>query len=145
MSQAFELDHDECARLLGAGTVGRFVYVTPDGPAIVLLNYRVVGDEVVVRTEAGSGLARWADGAPVCFEVDLVDHERWRGWSVVARGVARVDQQPAGSISHATGPRPWADGERATVVRLAWTELSGLRLGRGWDPFSAMPARTTPL
>lgn len=146
MSASIVLGSDECAGLLRAGTFGRMAVTTPGGPEIVPVNYRVVADEIVVRTGAWSLLARWADQAQVSFEIDLVDYQKWIGWSVIARGVAEV--VPIGPASpdvvDVVAPRPWVDGERTALVRLRWSSLSGRKLGRGWDALGAMPTRTTP-
>lgn len=145
MTEAAVLPDDECDRLLRAGTFGRLAFTTPGGPEIVPVNYRVVADAIVVRTAAGTLLARWAHEAQVTFEVDLVNHERWVGWSVIARGVASIEGPDVQHDPHRGGPRPWADGERGIVVRLPWTTISGRQLGRGWDALASMPARTTSL
>ncbi|WP_148613803.1 pyridoxamine 5'-phosphate oxidase family protein [Nocardioides rubriscoriae] len=125
----------ECDRLLRAGILGRMALTTPGGPEIVPVHYRVWGDEVVIRTRARTLLARWAHQAQVAFEVDLVSHECWAGWSVVARGVAVVTPDDVGG----------AGEETAALVRLPWTSLSGHQLGCGWDAQASMPVRTTSL
>jgi hypothetical protein len=102
-----------------------------------------VGDEILVRTQARTLLARWAHQAQVSFEVDLVDYERWAGWSVVARGVATVtDGTPEDTGLPPSGPRSWGGEEHAVLVRLPWTSLSGRQLGRGWDAPATMPGRS---
>jgi len=138
MPSVMPLSTSECERLLRAGVFGRLGLTTLRGPEIVPVNYAVVDDAIVVRTAPSSLVATYADRAPIVFEVDLVDHERWQGWSVVARGVGRcvADRDVPGLL-----PRSWADGERTTLVRLAWTELTGRRIGTGWDCLAAMPVR----
>jgi uncharacterized protein len=130
----------ECERLLRAGVFGRVGFITPRGPEIVPVNYALIGDEIVVRTAASGLLATHADGAPLVFEVDLVDHERWQGWSVIARGlgVCAIEDSVRQTVGR---PRSWASGERTTTVRIAWTELTGRRVGMGWDCLEAMPVR----
>jgi nitroimidazol reductase NimA-like FMN-containing flavoprotein (pyridoxamine 5'-phosphate oxidase superfamily) len=130
----------ECERLLRGGVFGRVGLTTPRGPEIVPVNYAAIGDEIVVRTAASSLLATYADGAALVFQMDLVDHERWQGWSVVARGLGVCVTEDAES-QRVTRPRSWATGDRTTVVRIAWTELTGRRVGMGWDCLAAMPVR----
>ncbi|CAN5534135.1 hypothetical protein BH11ACT8_BH11ACT8_01340 [soil metagenome] len=143
MAVVTQLSYSECEALLRAGIFGRLALSTPDGPDIFPLNYRVVDGAVMICTGADTVVARHAGGAPVAFETDLVDHERWRGWSVVAHGTAEVVVDTERDGSHLNRPRPWADGDRNVWIRLAWTSLSGRKLGTGWDALLAMPARTT--
>ena len=122
---------DDSERLLRRGTFGRVGMGTPHGPEVIPVNYAVVDETIVVRTSPGGVLARYADGAPLVFEVDLVDHEYWNGWSVVARGVGEVVKDPQGAGRPRI--RPWADGDRTCELRLTWTELSGRQVGAAWD------------
>ena len=131
MPEITELDVSTCERLLRRGAFGRFALLTPRGPEIVPVNYAVRGDAVVVRTDPAGALARYGIGASLVFEVDAVDPDYWKGFSVIARGVGeRVDDQAAGTNG---GPRPWAAGDRSLELRLAWTELSGRGLGPHGD------------
>jgi len=128
---------DECERLLRRGTFGRMVLSTPHGNEILPVNYAVHEATVVVHTSPDGLLARYADGAQLVFEVDLVEEERWQGWSVIARGRGRVS-----SDYRAVAPvRPWAAGGRTCEVQLSWDELSGRKLGAGWDAEEAMYSR----
>ncbi|MFL6046041.1 MAG: pyridoxamine 5'-phosphate oxidase family protein [Propionibacteriaceae bacterium] len=45
-------------------------------------------ERCTTATDAGSKLAAALRGAPVAFEVDVVDQKRQVGWSVVVRGRA---------------------------------------------------------
>ena len=129
---------DECERLLRRDTFGRMVVVTPRGPDIFPVNYAVEHSEIVVRISPESQLARHGHEAELVFEIDLVDHERWQGWSVVARGPGRVVSAPeAGAVT----ARPWVDGDRHCEIRLAWDQLTGRQVGLGWDATAAPGAR----
>lgn len=143
MAAITRLTYSECESLLRAGVFGRLAITTPHGPDIVPLNYRVVDGAVLACTAADTPAARWAGGNQVAFEVDLVDHERWRGWSVVAKGPAEVLAEEELTALPAYRPRPWADGDRHVWLRLRWTGLSGRQVGTGWDALSAMPTRNT--
>jgi hypothetical protein len=134
-----EIAPSQCERLLRRGAFGRVVLTTPDGPEIVPVNYAVRDDAVVVRTSPGGLIARHADGRRIAFEVDLVDESRWHGWSVVAYGVGELAM--GDEASPVGGPRPWADGDRSCELRLAWTRLSGRRVGDGWDLEATMYSR----
>ena len=141
MPELVGMDRAECERLLRRGTFGRVVLVTPSGPEIVPVNYTVVDDVVVVRTTPTGMLARHGHGSPLVFEVDHVDHDRWHGWSVVARGVGDVVANPQDGVPGRVLLRPWADGDRTTELRIAWTELTGRRVGTAWDAESGMFSR----
>jgi len=136
MPQLSELDQHECLTLLRAGWFGRFAVQTDQGPLIVPVNYVVRDDTVVARIAPLGVLARHGDQAPVSFEVDLVDDERWQGWSVIARGRGVV--VPAAQSSGGPNARPWAAGDRSHELHLTWTELSGRRIGTGWDMLAAL-------
>lgn len=133
MDSPEELSYAKCRELLGGGIFGRLAVCTPAGPRILPVNYSVVSEAVVFRT-SGSGVVAQHDwDAPVAFEVDQVDYADHRGWSVVALGRARpVADDELAHIERTWAPRPWAGGDKPLYVRLAWDELTGRRLGRGW-------------
>ena len=143
MHTTLDLSRDDCARLLRSGVAGRVALGTPTGPHIVPVNYAVDHDSVLVRTTAYSLLGTYGRDAQVCFEVDQFDYELKRGWSVVVRGRASfVDhQEDLDEIARSWQPHPWAAGQRNLVVRIPWTEVSGLQLGGGWDPWEHLPVR----
>jgi len=143
MHTTLVLSRDDCARLLRSGVAGRVALGTPTGPHIVPVNYAVDHDSVLVRTTAYSLLGTYGRDAQVCFEVDQFDYELKRGWSVVVRGRASfVDhQEDLDEIARSWQPHPWAAGQRNLVVRIPWTEVSGLQLGGGWDPWEHLPVR----
>ncbi len=132
MTSLAEIPVHECERLLRAAVFGRVVLATPDRLEVMPVNYAVMGDAVLVRTTTGSLLDRFADGETMLLEVDQVDHERWHGWSLVARGRAeRIDEQQLSIAERGSpGPPPWVRG-RDVWIRLRWAELSGRRLGTG--------------
>ena len=85
-----------------------------------------------MRTTAYSELAVYAPGHEIAFEIDQLDSERRRGWSVVAHGVCERLEQPSSGSWHrdGPGPEPWAGGFRPLWLRLAWRELH--RPPGGW-------------
>ncbi|MBD8870175.1 pyridoxamine 5'-phosphate oxidase family protein [Nocardioides donggukensis] len=137
------LDPSECESLLRAGVVGRMAVFDGTRPHILPLNYAVVGDALLVRTGADSLLARLPDRTPLAFEVDALDHDGHRGWSVVAHGRSeRIDSlDEVDRLDRGRGPRPWVAGTRPHHLRLRWSSLTGYRLGTGWDLRAAMPVR----
>lgn len=143
MFEPFELTTTECEELLRAGLVGRVALSTPTGPHIVPVNYAVVDDAVVLRTTPYSLLGRKAPGSVLALEVDHFDYEYQRGWSVVARGrsEAVVDAAELEHIHDTWNPRAWASGGRTLYLRVQWSDLTGRRLGQGWDPRANLPVR----
>jgi hypothetical protein len=141
VAELIEMEPAECERLLRRGTFGRVALVRADSPEIVPVNYTVHKDEVVVRTTSDGLLARHGHGRELAFEVDLVDDERWHGWSVVARGVGELVVHPAHPAWEPLLLRPWAAGDRTSELRIAWTELTGRRVGCAWDAEGAMYSR----
>jgi uncharacterized protein len=137
----FELSAAECRELLRAGLVGRVALCTPLGPHIVPVNYSVLDDTVIVRTTPYSVLGTHARGSILALEVDHVDYERHHGWSVVVRGRADIvtgaDELEA--IKGNWEPRPWVAGSRSLFLHIRWTELTGRRLGAGWQPVDELP------
>lgn len=143
MNEPFDLSLDECRELLSAGLVARVAVCTPVGPHIVPVNYAVVDDCVVLRTSPYSVLGSHARGTILALELDQFDYDRRRGWSVVARGRAEA-VTGAEELSHIRSvwePNSWAAGLRNLYLRFPWTELTGRRLGPGWNPVDELPVR----
>lgn len=145
MAHPDELGYAQCEALLRAGVFGRVAVNAADGPHILPVNYSVVDGAIVLRTAPGGLIGTHGPGATVAFEIDLVDHVYQRGWSVLARGPLEVVDDPAmvARVRAVWEPRPWAGGNRSLLLRLRWTQLSGRRLGSGWDPLANLPARRT--
>jgi nitroimidazol reductase NimA-like FMN-containing flavoprotein (pyridoxamine 5'-phosphate oxidase superfamily) len=143
MDQPFELSAAQCIDLLMAGLVGRVAVCTPSGPHVVPVNYSVVDESVIVRTTPYSVLGSQARGSLLALEIDHVDLERHRGWSVVVRGRADVvtDADALKHIKHTWNPESWAAGSRNVYLRVPWSEVSGRCLGAGWNPVDSLPAR----
>jgi uncharacterized protein len=143
MNEAIDLTRDECERLLRSGVGGRVALCSPNGPHIVPVNHSVVDDAVIMRTSPYSVLGTYGRDSMLAFEVDQFDHERQRGWSVVARGRAEAIIQPEelDHIRETWEPRPWAAGARSLFLRLRWSEISGRRIGAGWDLTESLPVR----
>ncbi|HET7194262.1 MAG TPA: pyridoxamine 5'-phosphate oxidase family protein [Nocardioides sp.] len=141
MLESVELSRAECETLLRAGVAGRVALAAPDGPHIVPINYSVVDDTIVMRTSPYSLLGTYGRSAMLAFEVDQFDYEHQRGWSVVGRGRSEVvqDEEELEHIRAVWSPRPWASGVRRLVIRLPLHELTGRRLGDGWDPLKERP------
>ncbi|MEP6816524.1 MAG: pyridoxamine 5'-phosphate oxidase family protein [Marmoricola sp.] len=138
-----ELGTEECGELLRSGVAGRVAVSTPTGPHIIPINYSVVDDALIFRTSPYSLLGTFARNSLLAFETDHVDYENQHGWSVVARGRCQSidDPQEIDRIRAVWPPQPWAAGSRNLFLRLAWTEISGRRLGLHWNPLDDLPVR----
>ncbi|MEV6162611.1 DUF1918 domain-containing protein [Streptomyces sp. NPDC052052] len=124
-----DLTPDECRARLSTHGIGRIAVSTPDGPAVLPVNYEVIDDTIAFRTAPGS-VPAMAGGTDVAFEVDHVDEAMSLGWSVLAVGPARIVTEPGtlrqlADRAHST---PWAGGERETWVSIRPTRLTGRRI-----------------
>ncbi|MFD5256324.1 DUF1918 domain-containing protein [Streptomyces bobili] len=127
--QLRDLGPDECRARLSTHGVGRVAVSTPDGPAVVPVNYEVIDDAIAFRTAPDSVPAA-AVGTEVAFEVDHVDEAMSQGWSVLAVGTARVVTEPDAvrrlvDRAHTT---PWAGSERVMWVLIQPMRLTGRRI-----------------
>ncbi len=85
---------------------------------------------VVFRTEEGKKLDAAVRGRFVAFEVDTVDPEWRRGWSVVIRGWAEEVTDPDELEQVRARPlTSWAPGTRGHYVRIRPEVISGRRIG----------------
>ncbi len=142
MADLLELGRSECEGLLRLGDVGRVAIATPSGPHIVPLNYALDRRGVVISTTPYSVLGTYGRDSLLAFEVDHFDHPQQRGWSVMVRGRGTVVEDPDELHAlHGVLPRSWASGSRSLYLRIAMTEISGRRLGDGWDLEEDLPVR----
>jgi hypothetical protein len=121
-----------CERHLRTETTGRVAVIVDGHPEIFPVNYAV--DEagaIYFRTDRGTKLDAVDASPSIAFEIDGMDDDRQLGWSVLVVGPARR-LTTAGDIAHAGSLplQPWAAGEKAHVVRLLPTHVSGRRIYR---------------
>lgn len=143
MSEPVELDQQTCLELLNGSMVGRVAVCTPDGPHIVPVNYTVIEGSIVFRTTPYSVLGANAWVGRLAFEIDHLDYEARKAWSVVAHGRGEMVESAGelASVRAIGDPQPWASGNRALYVRLRWSALTGRRLGSGWTTHDRIPVR----
>ena len=142
MGELMELSRSECETLLRRGVIGRVAIATPTGPHVMPLNYSVSGSSVVVCTTPYSMLGTYGRDSMLAFEIDHFEHPRQRGWSVVVRGRAEAVEDPDELRNLVRVlPRPWAAGRRSLYLRIPLTEVTGRRLGDGWDLEETLPVR----
>lgn len=127
------LERDECYLLMASAEVGRLAFVHHGWPLVLPVNVVVDGQDLLLRTTAGSSLAPPQQGRRVAFEVDGLDEVYQSGWSVVVQGIARAVQGPdSWARAEALGLRPWAAGPRDRLVRVTPLRVTGRRLDRAW-------------
>jgi nitroimidazol reductase NimA-like FMN-containing flavoprotein (pyridoxamine 5'-phosphate oxidase superfamily) len=109
--------------------VGRVAVSTPDGPAVVPVNYEVIDGSIAYRTAPDSVPAA-AVGKEVAFEVDHVDDAMSQGWSVLVVGPARVVTEPdvVRQLAEHAHTEPWAGSVREMWVSIQPRRLTGRRI-----------------
>lgn len=126
------LTEEECLRLVGRSSVGRVGVTIGALPAIFPVNFIYQDGAIWFRTGEGTKLSAAAHGSVVAFEVDHADTFEHGGWSVLMVGTAEAVTDPArlDALSQLR-LRPWADGDRDRLVRIAVEFVSGRRIVRG--------------
>jgi len=107
--------------------VGRLGVTDVDGqPLIMPVNYRLDGDNVVIRTEPDSLIDQRAQGHRVAFEVDDVDPAWEEGWSILIHGRAdRVTDETELARLRRLPLRPWAPGARPVYLKIIPRFITG--------------------
>jgi nitroimidazol reductase NimA-like FMN-containing flavoprotein (pyridoxamine 5'-phosphate oxidase superfamily) len=128
-SRLDELSPAECHELLRSAGVGRLVFTEQAMPAAHPVNYLLDGDDIVVRTGPGAKLDAAARGDVLAFQVDHIDPETRAGWSVLVVGRASlvVDIDELVDLAEPSR-RPWAEGRREHMIRIAGERITGRRL-----------------
>lgn len=140
MTDIAELSAQECRTLLEADVVGRVAFTTPHGPRIVPINYVIHEDTIEFRTTSYSELATYAPGATVAFEIDHLDREHHRGWSIIVIGLCeRVERSGSHAEPHEGGPEPWSGGHRPMLLRVSLSQVTGRRVGGDHWPHPVVP------
>lgn len=120
----------QCRERIAAGGVGRIVWCSHGRPQIYPVNYAVVDDDIVFRTAPYTALGTQVVGQPVEFEVDELDHEGERGWSVVVQAEATAVTDPDEMMRlRRSAPQPWAEGQRNLLIRLHPQRMTGRIVG----------------
>jgi nitroimidazol reductase NimA-like FMN-containing flavoprotein (pyridoxamine 5'-phosphate oxidase superfamily) len=130
----------ECWSLLGSTSVGRLAFVVAGWPVVLPVNYAVDGQEILVRTGAGSKLQAARGQARVALEIDATDRLYRSGWSVLLFGTAsEVTDLDELERLGAMPLQPWAKGERRSWLRIHPVQITGRRVPRAWrypDPIN---------
>ena len=126
------LDRDECLTLLARGTFGRVGVTIGALPSVLPVNYRLVGDLIVIRTGTGTKLDAATRNAVVAFEVDDMDAIEHSGWSVMVTGVARevVDAAEVDMLTRQPLAR-WAPTHESRIIAISTDLVAGRRIRHG--------------
>ncbi|HEY9293667.1 MAG TPA: pyridoxamine 5'-phosphate oxidase family protein [Microlunatus sp.] len=130
-AQFIELSEAECRALLANQTIGRVGWQPQGNPLILPVTYLFVDRLIIFRTSAYGVLAELVTRTKVAFEVDVLDHERRTGGSVLVQGTSG----PAPVENRARQWRlddvlPWASGTRHLFVAITIKKLTGRSVTR---------------
>jgi nitroimidazol reductase NimA-like FMN-containing flavoprotein (pyridoxamine 5'-phosphate oxidase superfamily) len=126
MAAIRELTPAECADRLRRSQVGRIAVSTEDGPVIIPVNYTMDGECVVFRTSPYAQLAAHS-GDRVAFEIDEVEPDMHRGWSVLVVGTAQLIEDIDDVIESglAQALKSWAPGVRNLFIKITPHRVTG--------------------
>ena len=121
-----EIPTSRCNELLDQHKIGRVAWDSGDGPRIMPVTYQYRNGTVVFRTAPEGPLASLARRTRVAFEVDGIDEEHEKGWSVVVLGFSEgVTNSYSLSMLWQGGPVPWAGGDRTVFVLITPQSITG--------------------
>lgn len=124
---------DQAWQLLSGTVFGRLAVSVDDRPEIFPVNVHVDGGTILLRTSEGTKLASMAVNDRVCFETDAFTSRV--GWSIVAKGSARILTSPDEIIAADRAPlRPWIPTLKTVYVEIAVDGISGRRFAIGSEP-----------
>ncbi len=125
-----ELTRAQCLSLLPTAPFGRLVFTEGALPAVIPVDFVLDPAGIVLRTAAGSTVARVPDGSVVALQADDVDTARRTGWSVTVVGQARTARDDVELARLAALPlRPWVAGQRNVFVVVDVGLVTGRRIG----------------
>jgi uncharacterized protein len=123
------LTREQCLDHLRRGGVGRVGLTMHGLPVILPVNFVFVDGDVVFRTGEGTKLQAAAENTVVAFELDAYDDRNASGWSVLVVGNSSTVTDQRDVARFATYDiAPWADGGRASYVRVRPQLVSGRQI-----------------
>lgn len=123
------LPEAECWRLLRLSSVGRLAVVHRGEPMIWPLNIAVDDRDIVFRTAPGAKASSFYEDPAGAFEVDGLDFEARRGWSVVVTGRIRELSGEELERARRLPLAPWTVGEKQLWFALRVERISGRGIG----------------
>jgi uncharacterized protein len=116
-----------CRELLRSQNIGRVAWQAADGLQILPVTYAVHDGTIIFRTSPYGVLSELIRPTDVALEIDELDQESRRGWSVVVQGRAQGVAEPAQLVRMWTvgGLVPWASGVRNVFIQIIPQRITG--------------------
>ncbi len=116
-----------CQELLKSQNIGRVVWQAADGLQILPVTYAVHDGTIIFRTSPYGVLSELIRSTDVALEIDELDQESRRGWSVVLHGRAQGVAEPVQLVRMWTvgGVVPWASGVRNVFIQIVPHRITG--------------------
>jgi hypothetical protein len=134
-------------RLLGDTSMGRVVFTHRALPAIRPVNHVVEGEQIIIRVDRESALAR-AIGANardvVAYEADEIDPDDHLGWSVIVIGRAHLLGDGEEASRYRQALQPWVAGTFDDIIMIEAEMVDGFRLVRDPGPATHGPDTQAP-
>ena len=123
------LSEEECLSLLRSRSLGRVAVQIGDVPSILPVNYALLDNDIVFRTDPGSKLLASLMKVLFAFEVDDADFRTRSGWSVLVVGYSEQVRDRATLVRvDELGLKPWVTEGRDFVVRIRTRTMTGRRI-----------------
>lgn len=116
-----------CEELLQSQSVGRIAWQAADGLQILPVTYAWHEGTIIFRTSPYGVLSELVRPTDVALEIDELDQDSRRGWSVVVQGRAQGVAEPDQLVRMWTvgGVVPWAAGVRNVFIQVTPRRVSG--------------------
>ena len=116
-----------CEELLQSQSVGRIAWQAADGLQILPVTYAWHEGTIIFRTSPYGVLSELVRPTDVALEIDELDQDSRRGWSVVVQGRAQGVAEPDQLVRMWTvgGVVPWAAGVRNVFIQVTPRRVTG--------------------
>ena len=116
-----------CEELLQSQSVGRIAWQAADGLQILPVTYAWHEGTIIFRTSPYGVLSELVRPTDVALEIDELDQDSRRGWSVVVAGPRPGSCRTRSAGTHVDGwrRRPWAAGVRNVFIQVTPRRVSG--------------------
>jgi uncharacterized protein len=116
-----------CQELLESQSIARIAWQAADGPQILPVTYACYDGTIIFRTSPYGVLSELVRPTDVALEIDELDQESSRGWSVVVQGRAQGVAEPDQLVRMWTvgGVVPWASGIRNVFIQIIPHRITG--------------------